>query len=305
MRGIHTVDHSEMPVWGKLPKDGRIGKRVALKMAGGVGDVVMAIGSAANKLSSEGMICSGVCDKYQEPLVRDLKGVTNTHSVREFNSLEIQRSYDYVIDFKWTFNNAKELKANDYYELIEKRLGEKVTLAEWKTNPPITRSVVSLHAGASNPNRSWPIQYWEETANWLTSQGHQIQWLGKKSDFGYESNLSTKLSNTDESLLWQCDQVRQSSYFIGNDSGFAHIAGISGIAGQVIFGNTCPKDVLSRYPKLIGITSIDNPSRSLKVTCKRSLLALRNIPPSLILTKHKEYHDALHSKDRQQFKPVN
>jgi hypothetical protein len=75
-------------------------------------------------------------------------------------------------------------------------------------------------------------------------------------------------------LVGQAKLLATASYFVGCDSGFAHIAGMLEIDGLVLFGNTVPADVIGEYPTLRGVDCFERlglqPSRSLKPDDSRS-----------------------------------
>jgi len=148
------------------------------------------------------------------------------------------------------------------------------------------RPRVAIHPEASNPNRRWISERWAEVAYELRDRGCEIIWLGTRDEFGFSARGIQKLSDENTKLLWQIRQLARCSYFVGCDSGFAHAAGLLGIPGAVLFGNTHPDDVIASYPALKGIHDLsghDEPSRSLRVGCKKSEAAMDRLTVEKVL----------------------
>lgn len=278
--GIQQVDHPNEPL--RIMPDSVKGLKVALKMTGGVGDVLMTLGGSAYTLRDEApKEIVAVARTHQHLLLENVVGIDRCIGVQEFNRLDIQSSFDVVINFAYVFNASIELRRRDYYELVSERACRQVGPAkftfDWQP-PGVGR--VAIHPEASSPNRRWINERWAELAYELVSRGCEVMWLGTRDEFGFSDKAIQKLSDENTDLLWQAGALAKVDYFIGCDSGFAHVAGLLGVPGSVLFGNTHPDDVIAKYPALAGVHSIQNydaPSRSLRAGCKRSEDAMERI----------------------------
>jgi ADP-heptose:LPS heptosyltransferase len=267
--GIQEMVKMHEPLRG-IPES-VVGKCIALKLTGGVGDCVMAIGGTARILAARRAQITAVVMPHMGPLLLAMEGVSGWVSAQRFNALQVQARFDAVFDFVGTFNKTKELREGEYYQLVSDRIGFKVSPGcfDFGRNFKAADRVVALHSGASNPNRRWSNEKWRELAYQLRDRGCKITWLGTRDEFGFNAEDIYKLSDREESLLGQAQWLTQAGYFIGCDSGFLHIAGVLGVPGLGLFGNTAPEHVIGSYPALRGVQCFDRmglaPTRSLRV----------------------------------------
>lgn len=250
-----------------ISKDLR-GARVALAMTGGVGDALMAIAGSAYALRDAGAEISAFAMPHQLDLLSECVGVDAVFPSRRLNDPEIRMGFDVVVDFAGTFNRSRELRAGDYYEHVSGRVGCSVGPGRfWFSWAPEDR-VVAIHPASSNPNRSWVADRWLGVAKRFVRSGWRVVWLGTCDEFGCVGDGFEKLSDQDESLLWQVRRLAECDYFIGTDSGFAHAAGMLGVPGVVVFLSTVPEDVIGRYGSLKSVDVFGRlgvrPSRSLR-----------------------------------------
>lgn len=262
-------------------------KKVCLKCSGGMGDVLISIGAVARKLKEEYSckVTASVFDKHL-PLVKMLEGVDDAISSRKLH-LHVEE-FDVFLDFSDTFTvGRKALVAKDYYLAVEEKLPSflrPLSVGHFKLKKePFNFQKIALHPGASNPNRRWKNEHWENLAQAFSSSGKEIFWLGAEDEFGYTTKNVFKLSDLIPSMQ---DQViwlnKNAPYFIGNDSGFAHVAGLLRLFGKVLFGNTHPDDVIHRYLGLSGVhcfESHSDPPRTLDKDDLTSKVFLDNVSP--------------------------
>ena len=265
------------------------GTKVALKMTGGVGDVLMAIGGTAYKIKEERpTLVTAIVRGYQIPLMKQVIGVDNCIESQEFNRLDLQMQYDVIVNFVSTFNAITELRRGDYYTHVSDRVKREVQRPLFKFKRHRSNGCIYIHPNASNPNRRWNNEKWGALQKELVKLGYVVEWLGTKDEYGYNGYRTVKLSNIDESLLGQAQKLADAAFFVGCDSGFAHIAGILGVPGIVLFGNTHPEDVIRRYPTLEGahnFYSYDCPTRSLNKDCSKSKKFMESITVEQVLEK--------------------
>lgn len=263
--------------------------KICLRMFGGIGDVIIMIASSAKKLKEKPCKITAAVAEYQIPLIKEFYGVDSAIDTKKLNSKHIQESFDFIIDFQGVVNTTRSLKTGDYYDLVSKRLGFEVDIGSFRhiKYTPV-HNVVCLHPNASNPNREWPKSNWEELALQLEANGYEVWWLGTKLDYGFNSKNIIKLSDISDDIIYQTKKLATVKYFIGNDSGFCHIAGVLGVPGKVIFGNTHPQDVIARYPNLNGIHNFreySEPSRSLNKLDIQSINALESVSVTQVLAE--------------------
>lgn len=277
------------------------GKHIALRFSAGVGDVVMAVGGTAYLLKdSECQTHAFVIDR-QIDFIRSMVGVHEVNNFQELSKPEIKKGYDCIIEYVSVLNHPRELKDKDYYSLISERVNRKVGpgkfIFDYSPRKVNGLKSIFLHAGATNPNRRWADKKWEELAYKLVNRGFRVVWLGSAGDYGFTDvkngiHLSKiqRLSKVSPLLDIQAREMAKSCfYFIGNDSGFCHIAGILNIPGLVLFSVTHPRNVICRYQTLLGIENFEKlglePTRSLQVNDPISRKLMDSITVSQVLEK--------------------
>jgi len=310
MQGFEQLDTDKVSEPIRHLPDDVTGLKIAIKITGGVGDAVIVIGSVARFLHKLGACVTAVTVAHQTYLMKSLEGVQDVIPVQRFNNLQVQRSFDVILDFASTFNNRRELKQQEYYSLVSDRLGREVSPGRFTFEKPpqgVLKSV-AIHPSASNPNRRWTNDKWEELAYELRDRGLSVSFLGTKDEFGFNDQHISKCSDTTEDLRKQAERLSTCEYFIGCDSGFAHIAGVLQVPGLVLFGNTHPLDVIGSYPYLQGVHAFDrlgiSPSRSLDQHCEKSQKAMTAIVVSDVLKKIPISQVAVKPLPRNKVNPV-
>jgi len=232
------------------------GLNILVAMGGGLGDALIAVGSVAKYFDGVAMVDAAVM-KHQSPVIKQLKGVRNVYQTQAVNNPAFRREYDVYLNFGRVFNNPKNLHQEDYYKLVGNKAGIGVDVGELEGFDVEQGNEIFLHPSASNPNRRWTEEKWEELAFELRDRGYAVTFLGTKDEFGFSADGILKLSDVDEDLLYQVACLAKAKYFIGNDSGFAHCAGLLGVPGAVLFFATRAQDVICRYSSLTGIEVYD------------------------------------------------
>jgi len=272
-----------------LPKD-LSNVKIALRITGGLGDTLIAVGSTARVISRPDNIIHAAVSSHLMSTCDMLLGVTGAINTTTLNIPAKYSEYDYVIDFTGCFNEKDKLKAKNYYKIISDIIEMPVGPGKFRLSSTHIdeHKIIHLHPGASNPNRRWPRGYWRELAHKLMDSGYYIFWLGVETDYGFNSYGSHKLSDSNPSLSWQVRHMAaHGGVFIGNDSGFCHVAGMLEMPGAVIFSSTSPEDVISDYPKLKPVCKFKElgyiPTRSLAKTDEVSLKCLNAVTPKDIM----------------------
>ena len=269
-----------MEGFAKVVSSGEILKRVdanfagdiLLRFYGGVGDVLIGFGGIVSGLNKSCRVTAGCC-LWQMPLVNEVVGVDFVTTWEESNSPVYEAQFDAVLDLALLSEQDRgshQLPDKDYYEILSKISGVTASPASFtfEHNPEtqLGREVVAIHPSASTPNRRWLTDRWDELVSRLVGSGYAVIWLGTADEYGFNAEHVSKLSDLNSDLLWQSKQLARSHFFIGTDSGFAHIAGMLGVSGAVIFTATSAENVISQYRSLRGVEVFDKlgvePTRS-------------------------------------------
>jgi hypothetical protein len=187
-----------------------------------------------------------------------------------------------VGNFDGCFATNHNLLDVDYYEAAALKINHKVGTLKFNLDEVQPSYDYVIHPSASNPNRNWGSKNWIDLAWSLASAGKSVAFLGteKETGFSYSKMGICKLSDMSSDLLWQAQVLRSSLHFIGNDSGFAHLAGLLGVEGRVLFFNTHPKNVIKHYPSLsayCGFSDSEEPTGNLNPLDEQSTKFKNNI----------------------------
>tara|TARA_R110002020_G_scaffold123580_12_gene280277 strand:- start:3671 stop:4867 length:1197 start_codon:yes stop_codon:yes gene_type:complete len=295
MRGFDVVKKTNAPRY-TLPEDWT-GQRICLKWTGGIGDVLMAIGGCAAALKKKNCVVVAAVMPHQVELASCLVDVDEVIAGTKLNTLQSRNSFDIIIDFSFTITNSREIKRGCYYSLIGEHIKLQIAPGNFNfsrhPNPLYENEpTIFLHPGASNPNRRWQDKKWRGVAYELRDMGYRVVWIGTKCEFGFNSECITKLSDVSDDLLWQVKQIANcAAYFVGCDSAFAHVCGMLGIPGTVLFFSTSADDVIGRYKTLRGVDAFArlnvSPSRSLHTGCKVAAQCCESISINDVLSNCK------------------
>lgn len=112
------------------------------------------------------------------------------------------------------------------------------------------RPPIAVHPGATDPQRRWPAHSFAEVINVLLrlnypvlllagpSEARVLKQVRKHIEPRLRPGILTVLENAP--LLKVAAQLQQSQFFLGNDSGIGHLAGLLGVPMLAIFGPTDP-----------------------------------------------------------------
>ncbi len=272
MQGIKIVTGPVKKPEYHLPKNWE-GLKVCIVSDLGIGDALIIAGVAGKELKRKAACHLTMAVKpHQMELIKEVDGVDDVISVSQLCGATTFSSFDVKINTTGTLATAFHIKKGSYYKNVGEFLGVPGSRGSFKNIESLTKnkrvSSVFIHPGASNPNRRWDDEKWRELAYELRDRGLRVVWLGTCDEFGFNDSGIVKISDENENLVWQVKQLaKKATYFIGNDSGFAHIAGMLNIPGVVLFFSTSSKDVIGEYPELSGLDVFDRsglkPSRSL------------------------------------------
>lgn len=274
----------------KSLQDGWRDKRVCLSMAGGVGDVVMTVLAVAKKLQKiEPCHVTAAVLPHQFNMVGSFGFVEDCIDVNSIHQATVQNQFDILLDFWGVFTENDHLVSGGYYNHISAFTGFSIIppfCPELRTELLYKeRQVIAIHPGASNPNRRWAYARYKSLADSLINAGYAIMWLGTSEELGYSHEYAIKVSDNSEDLGHQFHALSTCKYFIGNDSGFAHLAGCLEIPGLVILGATKFEDVFRSYKTLYGVNRVTRPiSRTLNPNDRDSIINMSNVQVHNVLS---------------------
>lgn len=113
-----------------------------------------------------------------------------------------------------------------------------LTYRSWGYNLPVKKRVV-LHPGITDPNRTWPLEHWNELAIMLIRAGYEVGVIGSKDSADGRSMFTlddkevidmTRQSNDEDPLIGTLNAFNHSDLLVSADSGPIQLAGASDIA---------------------------------------------------------------------------
>ena len=256
----------------------------SFRVSGGMGDTLICCGVVSNLPCKKTVFVR----KHLVPLMRHMKWLEDVQPITAANNFRGVKNYTSSHNFDDCFANWSFLTSKEYYTAAMNHIG--LTDTDFKHGVigqfdfPCKRRTYdwAIHTGASNPNRQWTKKNWFDLAVSLSAAGQSVCFLGTKSEWGFTDEAANikKLSDDTDDIVSQTETLSGCRHFIGNDSGFCHLAGILGLDGHVLFFNTHPEQVIARYPSLKAIhqfDSIGEPSRALSPHDKQSCEAISNM----------------------------
>jgi len=262
MHGIQVQTRAE-PLTNEWSVDER---STAIKVVGGIGDALILTRVALSAKANKAIYVRA----HQVDLIKYLVGAdVFVGKAADLNSTAVRGQYGGVFNCDPVFvAGHREIRNKDYYQLAGDFLGIlSAPLKKFPEGEP-KQKWVAIHAGASNPNRRIDVCVWLKLAAYYVQEGYKIKWLGTFGDFGYCNKDNECLWEESSCLVEQTKILQQCALYFGNDSGFAHIAGMLGVPGHVFFTNTVPEHVIGRYPTLTAVDCFKDigqgPSRGLK-----------------------------------------
>lgn len=305
MFGLRKLNEAPVEPLIALPASCQ-GLKVCLKCVGGIGDTIIACASTALAIAREASSVTLAVREGQVEFFKAFRGIDFVIEASKLNRHDVRTQFDVYVDFYGTFANSRQLRNQDYYELVEQRIKREVPLPKLIFEYSPQPKTVAIHPGASNPNRQWPTDRWEKVADAFISNGWHVYWLGSKDEFGFTNARSTRLADQSNSIRYQAEKLAQCSYFLGNDSGYGHIAGILGVPGLVLFSANYAHNVIKRYSSLKGIDSFDkvqySPNFSLRQDDPVTIAALQAITVEQVLAEV-GIEIAAQSSEKQYSKP--
>lgn len=117
--------------------------------------------------------------------------------------------------------------------------------AEWSV-PYVCRIVLAPFAAYKE--RTWPLPYWVEVERVLSELGFECVILDHRA--GRMGKFSSGGQLAGEPAERVVSVIRSSLCTVSNDSGMAHVAGMSGVRGVCISARVSDRDIMGLYPTI-------------------------------------------------------
>lgn len=96
--------------------------------------------------------------------------------------------------------------------------------------------LIVVHCSSNYPTKDWTVNNWERLIRWLIEEkGYEVAEIGLKSSNSIDNPHYRNLCGQ-YSILQTAEIIRHATYFIGIDSGPAHLANAVGTFGVLLFG---------------------------------------------------------------------
>jgi ADP-heptose:LPS heptosyltransferase len=99
---------------------------------------------------------------------------------------------------------------------------------------------VILHPGSGSPKKNPPLEFYKNLYLRLEKEGFEPLMVLGEAEYHLKERLKGFNLYTVEDLLTFARLLKSAKAFIGNDSGFSHLAGYLGVKTVVLFGPTDP-----------------------------------------------------------------
>lgn len=149
----------------------------------------------------------------------------------------------------------------------------------------LPQSFIVIHCQSNFAPKDWPAQNWQALVNWLIGHySYSIVEVGLKSNLDINHpryfNLTGKLS-----ILETAEVIRRAHFFIGLDSGPAHLANAVGTYGVILMGTLNDFEIYNPYSGSYGLGQNCTIIRETGKPCSQLSLArvtnsIRDILPS-------------------------
>lgn len=284
MQGFIKQEPAKEVAW-KLPTSVE-GLKILIRCGAGIGDTLVAVGSISKALKDRGAAkVDAATMKHQSELIAKFETVDDSFDAQIVNRPEVKGRYDVILDVSsFPLANSRQLVGKSYYEAAFDKAGlsglSEPSVGNLQISHDPDPKLIGIHASASNPIRRWPEHKWETLGRLLVDAGYEVRWFGTLSDFHVNDHGHEVVAQQSEDLTYQAQRLAECGHFIGNDSGFAHLAGVIGIHGAVIFGACMePEHVIGHYPTLTDVCKSNTFSRSVRNDDPESIKALDRVTP--------------------------
>jgi heptosyltransferase III len=99
----------------------------------------------------------------------------------------------------------------------------------------LQKKLIVIHCNSNFDAKDWTVENWERLIDWLIGCGFTVAEIGLKSKNNINNPNYTNLSGQ-YSILETAEIISKASYFVGIDSGPAHLANAVGVYGILLIG---------------------------------------------------------------------
>jgi ADP-heptose:LPS heptosyltransferase len=111
---------------------------------------------------------------------------------------------------------------------------------------PLPKKYVVFHTQSNNPLKDWQPKQWERLCAKINTAGYFVIEVGLQSQIYEHSTMYMEFTGK-QSLQTIANLIAGSSFFIGVDSGFAHIANALEVDGRVLIGHYTTGNFVFNY----------------------------------------------------------
>jgi heptosyltransferase III len=145
------------------------------------------------------------------------------------------------------------------------------------TASPSTRPLnrLAIHPGSGSPRKNWPLNHWASLLGELVSSFDEVLLISGEADSDVTEEIRplvpvAKLRRCVNRSLWELvSELRQSAFFIGQDSGVTHVAAAAGVRTVALFG---PSDPMIWAPNGDHVMVIESPDRTMSGLSVKTVL---------------------------------
>lgn len=143
----------------------------------------------------------------------------------------------HIIDYHLSLLNWK--KTADFEILPDFKIPQSDQQKAMNILSDVTQPVI-LCPGSGSPRKNWPLERYKELSELLEIQGFDILWVCGPAEENFCFQLNHKVIRNPE-LLTLSALLKNSLFYIGNDSGITHLAAMTGCRCIALFGASNPR----------------------------------------------------------------
>jgi ADP-heptose:LPS heptosyltransferase len=170
----------------------------------------------------------------------------------------------------------------EYYDYLIKEIGN--------TKVQGNGLKLLIHPGSGSTKKNWPVSNFINVYKNLESKGISSEIIIGPAEYDLFENFKTSLPSNiiihrPKKLLELVPLLKQSSGFIGNDSGISHLAAFMGIPVTVIFGPSDPKrwKPFGRFVEVIRSQTDCMPCFETGKSVCKEIKCLNDITPEIVI----------------------
>ncbi|MBA3035169.1 MAG: glycosyltransferase family 9 protein [Desulfobacterium sp.] len=224
---------------------------------------------------------------YSDQIEKTISGIVNKRIYRipprPDATIEIH-ILDYILKFlvKYKLTDNDSLPGKEYHDYLTKEIGN--------SKAQDTGSKVIIHPGSGSRRKNWPVANFIKVCKNLESKGISIDIIIGPAEYDLAEKFKSYLPSSTKihspaKLLDIVPLLKQSSGFIGNDSGISHLAAFMGIPAIVIFGPSDPKrwKPFGPFVKILRSQTECNPCFETGKTDCKDIKCLDGVTPEIVL----------------------